>query len=151
MKIVDLNILVYAYNHNSELHGRAKPWLEQTLSSAEQVALPWIVLLGFLRVMTRPGSFSRPLTVQRALEIVESWLSHGSVAVLAAGENHWSHLAKLLAEAGTAGNLTNDEHLAALAIEHHAELCSTDADFGRFHGLRWTNPLALPRPSRRRR
>jgi uncharacterized protein len=42
---------------------------------------------------------------------------------------------------GTAGNITTDAHLAALAIEHSAQLCSADTDFGRFRGLRWTNPL----------
>jgi predicted nucleic acid-binding protein len=39
------------------------------------------------------------------------------------------------------GNLTTDTHLAALAIEHQGELHSNDADFGRFPGLRWRNPL----------
>jgi len=42
---------------------------------------------------------------------------------------------------GTGGNLTTDAHLAALAIEHGAELCSCDADFSRFAGLRWLDPL----------
>lgn len=32
-------------------------------------------------------------------------------------------------------------HLAALAIEHGARLCSTDRDFASFPGLRWLNPL----------
>jgi predicted nucleic acid-binding protein len=41
-----------------------------------------------------------------------------------------------------AGNLATDAHLAALAIEHGCVLCSNDADFGRFPGLRWVNPLA---------
>jgi uncharacterized protein len=50
-------------------------------------------------------------------------------------------LRDLLEPLGTAGNLTTDAHLAALAIEHGAELCSTDADFSRFAGLRWANPL----------
>jgi predicted nucleic acid-binding protein len=50
-------------------------------------------------------------------------------------------LRQLLEPLGTAGNLTTDAHLAALAIEHGAELCSTDMDFSRFAGLRWTNPL----------
>jgi uncharacterized protein len=40
--------------------------------------------------------------------------------------------------AGTAGNLTTDAHLAALAIEHDAELVTFDRDFERFAGLRMT-------------
>ena len=59
------------------------------------------------------------------------------------GEEHWTILRSLLADAGTAGNLTTDAHLAALAIEHGAELCSTDSDFARFRAVRWVNPLAL--------
>jgi hypothetical protein len=51
-------------------------------------------------------------------------------------------LRQLLEPLGTAGNLTTDAHLAALALEHDAELCSVDADFSRFPGLRWSNPLA---------
>ncbi len=47
----------------------------------------------------------------------------------------------MLTSAGAAGNLTTDAHLAAIAIEHQAELHSTDTDFGRFSGLRWVNPL----------
>ena len=42
---------------------------------------------------------------------------------------------------GTGGNLTTDAHLAALAVEHGCTLYSTDADFGRFSGLDWRNPL----------
>jgi predicted nucleic acid-binding protein len=38
-------------------------------------------------------------------------------------------------------NLVSDAHLAALAIEHGCELNSTDADFSRFPGLKWKNPL----------
>ena len=51
-------------------------------------------------------------------------------------------LAGYLEPLGTADNITTDAHLAALAIEHGAEVCSADTDFGRFRGLRWTNPLA---------
>ena len=47
----------------------------------------------------------------------------------------------MIGENGTAANLTTDAHLAALAIENEAELCSADTDFARFRALRWTNPL----------
>lgn len=50
---------------------------------------------------------------------------------------------QLLSHLGTAGNLTTDAHLAALAIEYQAEVVSTDADFARFPGLRWFNPLRM--------
>jgi predicted nucleic acid-binding protein len=48
----------------------------------------------------------------------------------------------LLEAVGTAGNLTSDAHLAAMAIEQGATLCSTDGDFARFPGIRYANPLA---------
>jgi predicted nucleic acid-binding protein len=38
-------------------------------------------------------------------------------------------------KSGTAGNLTNDAHLAALAVEHGARVCTFDRDFARFAGI----------------
>jgi predicted nucleic acid-binding protein len=35
-----------------------------------------------------------------------------------------------------------DAVIAAIALEHGATLCTTDSDFSRFSGLKWTNPLA---------
>jgi predicted nucleic acid-binding protein len=35
-----------------------------------------------------------------------------------------------------------DAALAALAIEHGANFCTTDRDFSRFADLKWTNPIA---------
>jgi uncharacterized protein len=40
-----------------------------------------------------------------------------------------------------AGDVTTDAQLAALAMEHQAELHSPDVDFARFSGPRWRNPL----------
>lgn len=74
---------------------------------------------------------------------VRSWLAHPRVTIIAPGEQHAVILFGLLERLGVAGNLTTDAHLAALAIEYQAELASTDADFARFPGLRWFNPLAL--------
>ena len=141
MKVVDLNLLLYAVNRDSERHVAAKSWLEDTLSANERVALPWIVLLGFIRVATHPQVLRRPLKVDAALAVVAGWLAQPQVIALSPGEEHWGILRTLLAEAGTAANLTTDAHLAALAIEHGAELCSTDTDFARFAKLRWANPL----------
>ena len=41
------------------------------------------------------------------------------------------------------GNLVNDGHLAALAVEHRGTIVSYDNDFGRFGGVTWQTPDAL--------
>jgi toxin-antitoxin system PIN domain toxin len=141
MKIIDLNILLYAVNADSPHHARVRPWLEGVLSSDESVALPWAVILGFLRIATHPRVLTRPIKPDEAIAVVDSWLSRPNVVALAPTDEHWAILKEGLLDAGTAGNLTTDAHLAALAIEHAAELCSTDTDFARFNRLRWTNPI----------
>jgi len=142
MKLIDLNLLLYAVNSDSVLHRQAKTWLEEVLSGDEPIAIPWVVLLGFLRIATNSHIFPNPLEVTQALGIVDGWLAQPNVQLLSPKMRHWLILRSLLIETGTAGNLTTDAHLAALAIENGAELCSTDRDFFRFSRLKWTNPIA---------
>ena len=142
MKVIDINLLVYAVNRDSPKHTRAKAWLEQVLAGEESVALSWAVLLGFLRLVTNRRILAKPLTIEQAIEVVDGWLAQSSVVTLDPGDEHWSIMRDLLRDVGSAGNLTTDSHLAALAIENGAEFCSTDSDFARFAKLRWTNPIA---------
>lgn len=141
MKVLDLNILVYAINRDSPRHAEARTWLESVMSGEETVGIPWVVVLGFLRIATNRRIFPRPLSIGEACRIVDGWFAQDAVTALNAGDEHWQTLNRLLLQAGSAGNLTTDAHLATLAIEHGAELCSTDADFARFPHLRWVNPL----------
>jgi toxin-antitoxin system PIN domain toxin len=142
MIVVDVNLLIYAVNRDSPDHEKAKSWLESAVSGNETVGLPWIVLLAFLRLTTRAGIFQKPLTVQAAFDLVYTWLHQPSVTVPEPTARHLRTMRDLISPLGTGGNLTSDAHLAALAIEHGAELCSADADFARFARLRWRNPLA---------
>jgi hypothetical protein len=141
VKVLDTNLLIYATNSASPRHARAKEWLEAVMSGSETVSLPWVVILGFLRITTSNRVLPRPLTPQQAIEVVDSLLSRPNVETMDAGLDHWAALRALLEESGTAGNLTTDAHLAARAIESGATLCSTDADFARFSRLHWENPL----------
>lgn len=141
MKLLDANLLLYAINADAPHHVEAKAWLESVLSGTETVALSWSVILAVLRLSTRPVVFSQPLDVEAALGVVETWLAQPTVTIVQPTARHFAVLAELLRPIGAAGNLTTDAHLAALAIEHGAELCSTDHDFARFAGLRWVNPL----------
>jgi toxin-antitoxin system PIN domain toxin len=142
MILLDANLLVYAVNADAPLNAKAKSWLESTLSGQETIGFPWNVLLAFLRLTTRPGLFRHPLTIDAAFRLLTSWLDEPSATIVHPGPRHLTVLRELLAPLGTGGNLTSDAHLAALAIEHGAELCSTDSDFARFNGLKWRNPLS---------
>jgi hypothetical protein len=102
------------------------------------VAIP----AGFLRLITSPRVFQRPLSMTDAWDQVDAWLNSGSAWVPAPTHRHAEILAGLLAAPGVHGNLVPDAHLAALAIEHGLELNSTDGDFARFDGLKWRNPIA---------
>lgn len=142
MKLIDANLLLYAVNEDAPLHASARDWLGAVLSGTETIALTWSVLLAFLRLSTRAIIFSRPLSPDEAFDVIEAWLSRPCVTVVHPTARHPSLLRDLILRAGTAGNLTTDAHLAAIAIEHGAELCSCDGDFARFSGLCWNNPLS---------
>jgi uncharacterized protein len=141
MILPDVNVIVHAYNADSPRHHRARAWWEEVLSAPEPIGLAWSVALGYIRISTHTRILSNPLDPSVACGHVESWLEQPQVSLLHPGERHAGVLFDLLRRLGTAGNLTTDAHLAALAIEHQAEICSTDVDFGRFPGLKWRNPL----------
>lgn len=141
MILVDANLLIYAVNRDAPQHKTAREWFEQVVSGHEPVGLPWVCLLAFLRITTRPGILANPLTVDQAVGYVESWLKQPFVEAVAPGPGHWPILRQLLHATGTAGNLTSDLHLAAMAIERSAAICSADHDYRRFAGLEHINPL----------
>lgn len=140
MLLVDANVLLYAVNEDAPLHDRSRRWLNRALNADEAVGFAWIALLAFLRLSTRPGLFPRPLDVGRATETVDLWLAQPPSVVLNPTPRHGSLLRGLLEGIGSGGNLVNDAHLAALAVEHGAEIVSFDSDFSRFPGVQWAEP-----------
>ncbi|HEX7681912.1 MAG TPA: type II toxin-antitoxin system VapC family toxin [Thermoanaerobaculia bacterium] len=141
MIIPDINLLVYAYNVDAPDHRKACAWWENVLSASQPVALPWVVLLGFLRIMTSRRILHAPLMMEEAIGHLRSWLEQPQTRIIHPGPRHLDLVQDLAVSVGVTGDMTTDLHLAALAIEHQAELHSNDADFRRFPGLRWSNPL----------
>lgn len=140
MRIVDANVLLHAVNRDSPQHALARAWLDAALAGTETLGFAWSVILAFMRVSTHPVVFSQPLTSEEALGVMRSLLAQPSAAIVEPTARHLAVLGGLLGASGTAGNLVNDAHLAALAAEHAAELVSFDSDFGRFNGLTWSRP-----------
>lgn len=141
MIIPDVNLLVYAYDSGSRRHDAAREWWEALMNGTGSVGIPWAVILGFIRITTHSRVLENPLEVNGACSRVRAWLARPNAIVIHPGARHADILFKLIEAAGTGGNLTTDAHLAALALEHQAEVHSTDADMARFPGLRWVNPL----------
>lgn len=141
MIVPDVNLLIYAYNADDPRHERARRWWEDSVRGHQPIGLPWVVTLGFLRVITSRAVFSRPMPVETALRHVRTWLEQPSVNVLQPGPRHLDILAGFAAAGVLASAVMTDAHIAALAVESRATVHSSDADFGRFPGLRWTNPL----------
>lgn len=133
MLIVDTNVLVYATNTSAQHHEASRSWLlEELRVGTEVVGMPWVSLLGFIRISTHPQILENPLTAEQAMAVVNTWLSHPRVVTPEPTARHGALLAGLLAESGTGANLTNDAHLAALALELNATMVTFDRDFGRF-------------------
>ncbi|MDF0651439.1 MAG: type II toxin-antitoxin system VapC family toxin [Nitrospira sp.] len=142
MILIDANLLLYAYHSRSEQHEASRAWLESTLSGTELVRFAWLTIWAFLRISTNPRAFERPLTAAEAEAVVASWFSQPQVGILEPGDRHWDILQGLIRTGQTAGPLVMDAVLASIALEHGAILHTTDRDFSRFPGLKWTNPLA---------
>lgn len=141
MILPDANLLLHAYNERAPEHQQSREWWENIINSQESIGLAWIVILAFIRVATKPPVFAPPLTVEEATGVVREWLSCPTVKIVTPGTEHAEIVFDLLAKAGTAGNLTSDAHLAALAVEYHGEIATSDGDFARFPGIRWFNPI----------
>ncbi len=139
----DANLLLYAEDSMSSHHKVAQVWWDACLSGTESVCLGWPVINAFLRISTNPRLYDRPLTRNEAVDRVSSWLGQECVRVVLPTEFHWEIFRNQMEEAGAAGNLVSDAHLAALAIEHACTMYSSDTDFAKFPSLKWVNPLSV--------
>jgi toxin-antitoxin system PIN domain toxin len=140
--ILDVNILIYAYNPDAPQHPLASVWLERLFNGPDAIGIPWVTIWAFLRLTTNPRLSTHRKMEAIALQTVRSWLAHPGVVLVQPGPRHLEILERLIVEDQASGPLVSDATLAALALENGAGLASTDKDFKRFSGLRWINPLA---------
>ena len=142
MRLVDANVLVYAFTTSFPQHERARAWLDERLSDTVPLGLPWPSLLAFVRLTTNQRLFERPVSVATAWRQVQEWLDCAAVWVPSPTPRHGAILGNLLAATGLRSEHVADAHLAALALEHGLAVVSADADFSRFPNVRLENPVA---------
>jgi toxin-antitoxin system PIN domain toxin len=140
--LCDINVLVFAHREDAVDHDRYADWLDETIDSDEAYGVSEMVLSGFMRIVTNHRIMKPASTVEEALGFMDDLREQPNAVTLAPGPRNWSIFERLCRDAGATGDLVPDAYLAALAIEHGAELITTDRDFARFDGLRWRHPLA---------
>ncbi len=142
MIVIDANILLYAYDADSDKHAKARAWVEEVFSGASPVGLPWQTVSAFMRIVTNPRLTGKRFTPAEVVEIVDEWVNQPNVRLLGPGDDHWNFLRQMMVDGQARGPLVTDAQLAALTIEYGGVLHTTDRDFSRFPGLRWKNPIA---------
>jgi len=141
MILPDINILLYAYNPHVPQHHAAARWWEKAMNGDELIGLPNEVTLGFVRIATNPRLGAAAVTVDRARQVVDTWLALPVVRILTPPADHFAKVMTLVTQAMGSGPLISDAVLASYAIENRAVLHTNDADFSRFPALKWRNPL----------
>jgi hypothetical protein len=145
--LLDVQLLIYAVFESYHEHSVTLAWLESILDDPSTlVGLPAHSLFGFIRIATRPMPTFSPLTMSDALAQVELWIARPNVFVPQPAQDHFNRVARFMRQANGGYELVSDAHLAALAIEHGAAMCTHDSDFFRFDGLRILDPLRPPLP-----
>ena len=141
MILPDLNVLLYAYNHHAPQHRQARAWWEAAMNADELIALPHEVLFGFIRIATNPRMGAAGVSLDQAQAVVEVWTDLPQARIITPTAGHFARVLDLMSRAMARGAVLSDAIFASYAIEHRARLCTSDADFARFPGLDWTNPL----------
>ena len=141
MILPDANLLLYACDSGSPFHAKESGWCERIMGGGTPVILLPSVVFAFVRISTHPRVFKDPLSVAEASAHVRSWLDRKHVRLHDMLPDDVETSLSLLEAAGTAGNLTTDAQIAAVAIRLDAEVHTADLDFGRFAGVRFSNPV----------
>lgn len=142
MRLVDVNVLVYAFREDAPGHRPHREWLESLVTGHEAFGVSDQILSGFLRIVTHPRVFHPPTPVPAAIAFVEAFRGQPNAVPVEPGDRHWTIFTELCREVEARGNLAPDAWIAAMAIERGCELVTTDRDFARFPGLRWRHPLS---------
>lgn len=140
--LVDASILLYSVDTASPFHDRARDWVTEALNGPRRVAIPWVSMWAFVRIVTSPRASYSPLTPVQAWSCVERWQAAPATWIPQPGRGHATILKALITRLDLRAGLVSDAVLAAMCIEHGLQIVSADSDFARFTEITWINPVA---------
>jgi toxin-antitoxin system PIN domain toxin len=139
---IDVNILLYASDSESQLQSAAESFLNERKNSSELLYLTWLTLMSYQRITTNLVIFKNPLTPQQAWKNIEDLLALPQVRMIGEEEDFAHHYLQVTSEMHVRGNLVPDAHLAAILRQHGvSKIYSADSDFRKFKFLKVVNPF----------
>ena len=138
----DVNVLLYASDGSSPVHGAARAFLERVASGGDLLCLAWPTLMSYLRIATHPRIFASPLSPTEALGNVEALARLPHVRLLAEEPGFLEVYGEVTSGFPVRGNLVPDAHLAAVLKQHGVRtLFTPDSDFRKFGFLEIRDPF----------
>ena len=139
MVIPDVNLIVYAFREDTPRHEQALAWLTSRLGDpAEEIIIPDLVWVGFLRICTNPRIFCEPSSIEETTTFVRTVLAQPFYRM--APPLGIDPLLDLVIESQTRGDLVTDAYIASIARQLGATVATYDRDFRRFDDLRLVTP-----------
>lgn len=143
MLLPDVNVLVYAHRPSeSDIASRVRDWLWHRTERGERLGLSTSVLASVIHIVTHPRILGTPSSPREALRFTQALVDDPQTTVVVPSSRHWPIFREFVDDLRLRGNDVPDGYLAALAIDHGADLVTTDRGFRRFPGLRIVDPLA---------
>ena len=103
----------------------------------------WPIVMGYLRVVTPPRVFRRPLSAALAQRNIAALLACSNCRLLAENERFWPAFKALAEGMPLVGNLVPDAHIAVLMLANGVRrICTRDRDFRKFDRLVVIDPFA---------
>lgn len=139
---IDANLLLYASDESSPLHGRAVELLDEIVIGPEITYLFWPVAMAYLRIATHPAIFGRPLADAEARANLDALLALPHVQAIGEDDTFWARFTEVAEDVRPSGDLVSDAHLVALMLANGVRTIWTrDRDYRKFTGIRMRDPF----------
>jgi toxin-antitoxin system PIN domain toxin len=134
--VPDVNVLVHLYRpQDHPKHEVAQQWWQGLRRQGDQLTVPDLIWVGFVRVVTNRRIFTVPSTPEAAWAFVEALRAQGIYLHYAAHPRLMEMFGVQLLDGGATANLVTDAYIAAVAVSLGATVVTFDRDFRRFDGL----------------
>jgi len=140
VKLLDVNVILGAHRDDHPQFAPARDYVDRLLGSGEQFSVTDLVAGSFVRLATNRRIFLTPTALDGAFAYLRALRGQPGHLTVTPGPDHLLRFERLCRSSDATGDLTPDAQLAAIAVEHGAEIVSFDRDFSRFAELRWSRP-----------